>query len=98
MIITHAGLQINVDKEQAFLEEVRTLIEESRKEKGNISYTLMKDVEQDNAYTMVEIWESLDAVEEHGQSEHFKAFVQKAPEYLVAPLEVNSYEGHEVKR
>ncbi|MBN8208579.1 antibiotic biosynthesis monooxygenase [Bacillus sp. NTK071] len=98
MIITHAGLQINKAKEEAFLEEVRTLVEESRKEKGNISYTLMKDVEQENAYTMVEIWESLDAVEEHGQSQHFRAFVERAPEYLVAPLEVKSYDGNEVKR
>ncbi|MGB8001352.1 MAG: putative quinol monooxygenase [Anaerobacillus sp.] len=98
MIITHAKLQINSAREEGFLEEVRSLIAKSREEEGNISYTLMKDVDEENVFTMVEIWEDFSAVERHNASEHFQAFVGKAPEYLVAPLEVKSYEGNELKR
>ena len=56
MIIIHAGFQIQADKEQAFLEEIRPLIAASKAELGNVAYDLMKDIEKENVYTMVEVW------------------------------------------
>ncbi|MEM1503049.1 putative quinol monooxygenase [Domibacillus sp. 8LH] len=93
MIIIHARFQVNPAKEQAFLEEIRPLIEGSRAEDGNIAYDLMKDTEQAHAYTMVEVWKDADAVAFHNTSSHFTAFVGKASEFLTAPLDVNSYEA-----
>ncbi|MYL34929.1 antibiotic biosynthesis monooxygenase [Pontibacillus yanchengensis] len=98
MIITHAHFQIDPTKEQEFLEEIRSLIEKSRVEEGNISYNLMKDIEKENTYTMVEVWEDQESVERHGNSSHFTAFVEKAPQFLTAPLQIESYEGQKLER
>ncbi len=98
MIIIHAGLQINPAKKEAFLNEVATLIEEARKEEGNLSYTLTKEIEKESTYKMIEAYKDMDAVEKHNQSAHFQAFVGKAPEYLVAPLDVKVYDATEVQK
>ncbi|MBS2969088.1 antibiotic biosynthesis monooxygenase [Metabacillus sp. KIGAM252] len=98
MIITHAGFQVRPDKEAAFLEEIQTLVKASQAENGCISYRLMKNLDQDHAYTMVEVWEDMTAVKSHGESEHFVGFVGKAKEFLSAPLDVKSYEGSLLQR
>jgi quinol monooxygenase YgiN len=98
MIIIHAGFHINPLKEQAFLEDIQTLVTASRTEEGNISYDLMKDTEKESVYTMVEVWKDTAAVEAHNSSEHFTSFVGRAPEYLAAPLDVNIFEGNKLER
>ena len=95
MILIHAQFQVQADKEQAFLEEIRILITDSRNENGNVSYDLMKDTEKEYVYTMVEVWQDMNSVEIHNKSDHFTSFVSKAPEYLAAPLSVKIYEGNE---
>ena len=96
MIIIHAEFKIQEDKEQAFLEEIRHLIQDSRAENGNVSYDLMKSTENKCAYTMVEVWQDMMAVESHNKSEHFTSFVNKAPQFLAASLDVKLYEGTEL--
>ncbi|RBP07788.1 putative quinol monooxygenase [Rossellomorea aquimaris] len=98
MIIIHAEFHINPTKEEAFLEEIRPLVAESRAEEGNISYDLMKDIERESVYTMVEVWRDAAAVESHNASEHFSSFVGRAPEYLAAPLDVKIYDGNKVQK
>lgn len=75
------------------MQETRPLIEGSRAESGCILYRLQKDVEKENMYTMVEVWQDHQAVASHNASEHFTTFVSKADEFLTAPLEIQSFEG-----
>ncbi|MDM5317358.1 putative quinol monooxygenase [Fictibacillus sp. b24] len=98
MIIIHAGLTVRPEKEEAFLEEVKTLVEASRAESGNIQYDLMKDSEKEATYLMVEVWENQEAVQKHNTSEHFIAFGQKAQSFMAAPTDVKIYAGEQVKR
>ncbi|WP_191556065.1 putative quinol monooxygenase [Metabacillus idriensis] len=98
MIIIHAGFKVNAEWENDFLNEIRTLVAASRAESGNISYDLMKDTEQDGAYTMVEVWESAEAVAAHNSSEHFTSFVGKAPQFLAAPLQVKMFNGKPIEK
>ncbi|MFJ7737675.1 putative quinol monooxygenase [Lysinibacillus sp. NPDC097287] len=97
MIIIHAQLQVKPDQEQAFLEEVKTLLSASRAEEGNISYDLMKSTEQDCHYTMVEVWKGLEAIAIHNTSEHFTAFTQKAPTFMAAPMDLKVFSGEALK-
>ena len=97
MIIIHAHLQVKPDQEQAFLEEAKTLLSASRAEKGNISYDLMKSTEQNCHYTMVEIWQDLEATAIHNTSEHFTAFTQKAPTFMAAPMDLKVFSGEPIK-
>ncbi|MCP8971311.1 putative quinol monooxygenase [Ectobacillus ponti] len=93
MIIIHATLRVDVTQQEVFLKEAEQLVAASRAEKGNLSYRLQKDVEQENVFTMVEVWEDLKAVAAHNVSGHFTAFTAKAREFLAAPLEVQAFEG-----
>ncbi|MBD7963554.1 putative quinol monooxygenase [Fictibacillus norfolkensis] len=97
MIIIHAGLTVQKEKEEAFLTEVKTLIEASRAESGNIQYDLKKDTEKEATYMMVEVWENQEAVQNHNTSEHFVAFGKKAQSFMAAPTDVKVYAGEQVK-
>lgn len=97
MIITHAELQVNPAKVEEFLVEIRTLIAASKQEEGNVDYTLKRDVENPNHFTMIEIWKDMNAVQSHNTSAHFQAFVGKAKEFLAGPLSARMFNGEELK-
>lgn len=61
---------------KAELEKVfRTVVDETRKESGNVSYDLHQDSQNPLKYTILEVWKSQTAIDEHNASAHFKAFV-----------------------
>ncbi|MEZ0480353.1 putative quinol monooxygenase [Planococcus sp. SSTMD024] len=97
MLIIHAHLQVKPDQEQAFLNESKILIEASRKEPGNIQYDLVKSVEQEGHFMMVEVWKDAQAIEAHNSSEHFTAFSKKAAGFMSAPMELKVYSGEAVQ-
>jgi quinol monooxygenase YgiN len=59
------------------LEKVfRTVVDATRKEAGNVSYDLHQDCQNPLKYTILEVWKSQAAIDEHNASAHFKAFVE----------------------
>ncbi|CAH1214316.1 MULTISPECIES: putative quinol monooxygenase [Paenibacillus] len=93
MIIIHATLQVNPEREEQFLAEAETLLNATHEEEGNISYELYKHVSRSNVYIMVEEWRDAEAVAGHNASPHFTGFAAKAGEFLTAPLDVKVYNG-----
>lgn len=60
---------------QSELEKVfHTVVDETRKEAGNVSYDLHQDVKNPLKYTILEVWKSQDAIDSHNESAHFKTF------------------------
>ena len=55
---------------------LRSLVEATRKEKGNVSYVLHQDTKNPLKYTIVEEWESQAAIDFHNKTEHFLSFVK----------------------
>lgn len=53
-----------------------TLVDETRKEAGNISYELHQDIQNPLKYIIWEVWSSQEAIDSHNESPHFKAFVE----------------------
>jgi quinol monooxygenase YgiN len=98
MIIIHAGFQVKADQENEFLKEIKSLVEASRAEEGNISYDLLKDSEKAGSYTMVELWKDMAAVQAHNQFEHFTSFMAKAPQYMAAPANVKLFNAEQIER
>ena len=62
-------------KQQLFLSIVKQLVEESRKEKGCISYTLHQNTENPLHFCIIEQWEDENAIQQHNQTNHFKTLV-----------------------
>ncbi|MEL7649413.1 MAG: putative quinol monooxygenase [Sedimentibacter sp.] len=53
------------------------LVKKTREEKGCISYSLFRDVNNPDILTMIEEWESVEDLEAHKISEHFTRIVPK---------------------
>ena len=90
MIIVNAKLVPITDKKDELIEKVDTLLKESRTHKGNISYNLYSNVE-DDTLIFVEKWESKEALEEHMKTEIFLKFGEESRELLSKDLEVELY-------
>jgi quinol monooxygenase YgiN len=69
-------------------EILHAVVDETRKEEGNISYDLHQDCQNPLRYTILEVWKSQSAIDMHNESTHFKAFV-KAIEGKVDSLAVD---------
>lgn len=50
----------------------RKVVDETRKEEGNVSYDLHQDVSNPLKYTILEVWKNQDAIDFHNQTSHFK--------------------------
>ncbi|WP_048746833.1 putative quinol monooxygenase [Paenibacillus sp. P22] len=98
MIIIHAGIKVKSEAESEFLSAAEALVEASRAEAGNVSYSLLKSTEQEHSYTMVELWQDTEAVAAHNASGHFQSFVKSAQAYMAAPLDVRAFAGEAVQK
>ncbi|TWT25799.1 putative quinol monooxygenase [Planomicrobium sp. CPCC 101110] len=93
MKIIHAYIKISSEKRDLFLNEAKTLIQQSKAEPGNISYHLYEDPLTANSFVMVEEWKDQEAIRVHEESAHFQLFVSNAAEFMVAPLEAHVFEA-----
>lgn len=75
---------------QEFIRIAQELVENSRKEKGCISYDLFQDEENENVLTYIETWESKEALEAHFNTPHFRKIVPMQSE-LRKEKELNIY-------
>lgn len=83
------------EKAAAFEEMVKPLIENSRREAGNISYDIYPDVLHPNWYIILETWKSDEALEAHNQTPHYLAFAGSINEYLAGSLTLHRIEPQE---
>ncbi|MGE6369860.1 putative quinol monooxygenase [Planococcus kocurii] len=93
MIINYVHLHLQPDQEHVFLKASKLLIQASRAEAGNVSYDLLKSTEQDFRYNVVEIWRDAQTFETHIATEHLATFLQQAPRFLAAPMDMHAFDG-----
>lgn len=67
------------------------LIEKTRQENGNISYTLYADTEHSGEHVLIEEWEDQVSLDAHFVTEHFTTIVPKIQKLQSAPSVVNVY-------
>ncbi|MCT4596095.1 MAG: antibiotic biosynthesis monooxygenase [Anaeromicrobium sp.] len=78
----------NINK---FKEYAQTLVEETRKEKGCISYNLYEDINDPKIITFIEEWEDQEAIDAHVKASHFVEIVPKLRDLQESETEVNLY-------
>ena len=98
MLIIHALLHVNPEREEEFLATAKPLIAATHEEEGNLSYELYKHAADGSLYIMVETWRDQAAVAAHNTSPHFTGFAAKAGEFLTAPLDVKVYSAEELSK
>jgi quinol monooxygenase YgiN len=67
------------------------MVKETRKEDGCISYNLFQDKYNKDILTMIEEWESVEALEAHKNSEHFTRIIPMIAKFRKS-AELNIYE------
>ena len=81
---------VKEENKKEFIETAKELIEKSRKENGCISYSLYESL--DGKYlSFIEEWKDEKAIENHNNSEHFKAIVPKLGELTSGDKDVILY-------
>lgn len=67
--------------------------EKTRAEAGCIEYRFTVDLVDPNRFTILEFWESDDALAAHLKTDHVAAFFARVPNFVAAPPQVNRYEA-----
>ena len=100
MICVIATIEVSEGRREAFLEEFSRLVPKVRAEEGCIEYGPMVDVptnipvqppERDNVVTVVEKWESVEALETHLIAPHMLEY-KKAVKDIVKGLSIQVLE------
>lgn len=92
MICVHAICEVKPQCLEEFLKVAAELVEASRKDAGNISYHLAKEVGESAIYVFVEQWKDDDALDLHIAQPHFTQAVGKFGSLLASPLSVHKLE------
>jgi len=75
----HFVVKMTVAEEniKTFLQLASPLVEQSRKEAGNISYCLSVNKKDPCQLTFLECWKDREAIAFHGETEHFTTILPK---------------------
>lgn len=79
------------DKIKEVTELCKELVEETRKEEGCIKYEVFQDVNEPNVLTMIEEWDSVEALNKHMKSEHFTRIIPEFGELMDKDGDINVY-------
>lgn len=92
MIMSTARDFIQPEKMEEYKELIYKLIEETRKEEGNISYTLYLDTENEGEFVLIEEWRNRQSLDNHFKTHHFMTIVPEIEKMHTKPSVVNVYE------
>jgi quinol monooxygenase YgiN len=84
------------DAADKIVEFAQDLIENSRKEDGNIDYNLYSNT-GDSSLLFVEQWESKEILDAHLQTEHFLNFGGNIADLVAQDLIINVYEADAIE-
>lgn len=91
MIKVVAKNYIAADKVDQCIELVKELVEQTKKEAGCISYKMYQDIKEPSLLTMIETWESEEALQAHMASPHFTRLVPQIGALAIKETEMNVY-------
>ncbi len=69
-----ATIVVKSEYEKEVLTALHNIVDATRKEEGNISYDLHKNIVNPLEYTILEVWKSQEAIDLHNASIHFDEF------------------------
>lgn len=90
MIHIIANNYVKVDKVEEYLTLAMGLVEDTRnKDAGCIRYELVQDLKNPQILTMLEEWESQEALNNHMNSEHFKEVMAATADFSEKAAEIH---------
>ncbi len=89
VVANHIVLESRIDE---FLEAGRQMIEVSSNDAGNVHYTLNRNIQRENEFAIIEMWESQEALAAHMESDHFKKYAPLMASMLHEEPTIDIYE------
>jgi quinol monooxygenase YgiN len=83
---------IKADKVADFVASAKTVIEQSRAEEGNVSYSLFQDPEDATKFLFFEVWKNQAAIDTHFATAHFIKFSETAKDLISQPADITVYD------
>jgi len=71
-----ATVTVKPEYKEDVLKAIKTVVDATRKEPGNIFYDVFEDVKNPLKFVFIETWKSQEAIAAHNNSAHFKDFVK----------------------
>ena len=98
MLIIEGWLQLASGEFDKVAEAARTMVAETNREAGCLSYSFARDIADPDLIRIAERWESQEALAAHGQSAHMAAFNQAMAGVPRQGAELWLYSGEAVRR
>lgn len=96
MILVAAHLTAKEGNREALVNACKKCIEETRKEAGNISYTMLLSDEDSNKAMIFEEWESQEVLDAHMKTPHFTELGDLISPYLAKDLDIKVYSAQSI--
>ena len=71
-----ATITVKSEYKDEVLKAIKTVVDATRKETGNIFYDVFEDVNNPLKFFFIETWKSQAAIDSHNKSAHFNDFVK----------------------
>ncbi|MDB6179235.1 antibiotic biosynthesis monooxygenase [Paracoccus sp. Z330] len=81
MFVQIVSIQVIPGHRDAFIEAFRINCEGTAQEPGNLRFDLLADPDDENSFTVYEVFSSRDALRQHGQTEHYRRCIE-----LITPI------------
>lgn len=91
MITIIAKFSLKPQKGDEFIKAAIKLTRETRKEKGCLSYKILKSDADENNYTFIEEWLNDAAIEAHNNSKHFNGFLDEIKEMTASEIKIERF-------
>lgn len=92
MLMVYAKCVVAGIHTQNFLELAEKLVNETRKEPGNISYELVQGAQAKNIYAFAERWKDQEALDLHMGMPHFQTLIQQIEKLTEAGIDISVHE------
>ncbi|MDR2006376.1 MAG: antibiotic biosynthesis monooxygenase [Acidaminococcales bacterium] len=92
MVVVLAKIPVKPERQAEFIAMAQPVIAATRKEKGNISYTLYKSTENEYDLIYVEEWESKSDLALHLKSRHLQKFREARAGLMAGETSAKVYE------
>ena len=86
-----AKIIAKAEKIEALRDELVSLLEPTREEKGCVLYDLNFSIEENGVFLFYEVWETVEDWNKHMESDHLKEFFELKDE-LVESIELSKWE------
>lgn len=96
MIVVHAVYDIKKGFRDKVVELAEPCVVGSRMEAGNISYVLLKGIEDETTLMVVEEWKDEEAFQSHLKTPHYLTFAAARTPYFNAPAQVKRFEAKRI--